>query len=134
MTPLANASPDVNKMAAMALGVVFLLLGVLGFVNDPILNLFEVNPLHNVVHLLSGAALLGVALVQGGRNSRVALFAFAGVYALVTMIGFARPAFVTDTLGIDLNLNDNWLHLVLAAILLAIPLLFKDDAPRDATF
>ena len=48
-----------NRTVAAVLGVVYLAAGVAGFVMDsPIFGLFDVNTLHNIVHLAFGAALL----------------------------------------------------------------------------
>lgn len=120
---------DVNKMAAMVFGAVFVLVGILGFVMNPILGLFEVSLMHNAVHLLSGAALLAVAFLDNGRNARMGLLVLGAVYALVTVLGFAVPGLV-ESLGVNVNTADNFLHLLLAVVLLAVPLIFKEDAPR----
>ena len=120
---------DVNKTAAMVFGAVFVLVGILGFVNNPILGLFEVSLMHNLVHLLSGVALLAVAFVDNGKNARMGLLALGVVYALVTVLGFAMPGLV-ESLGVNVNTADNFLHLLLAVVLLAVPLIFKEDAPR----
>lgn len=127
------ASTDVNKMVATVFGAVFVLVGILGFVMDPLLGLFETSLLHNLVHLLSGAALLAGAFVAGGRNARMALLGLGVVYALVTVLGFLMPGLVNTLLGGTtaepaVNLQDNYLHLVLTVALLAVPLLFKNDA------
>jgi uncharacterized membrane protein YuzA (DUF378 family) len=62
----------VVKGLALAIGVVYLLIGLLGFfvtgfenfaseTNETLLG-FEINPLHNIVHVLIGAA--GIALAR----------------------------------------------------------------------
>lgn len=134
-----NATTDVNKMAATVFGAVFVLVGILGFVMDPILGIFQTSLLHNLVHLLSGAALLAGAFIDGGRHARMALLALGAVYALVTVLGFLAPDLVNGLLGGTtadpaLDQADNFLHLLLAVALLAVPLLFKGDAttPRTA--
>ena len=57
------------KTFAWIFGVVFILIGVLGFVpalnpGGLLLGIFEVNSFHNLVHILSGIAAL--AAVLGG--------------------------------------------------------------------
>jgi hypothetical protein len=54
------------KTLALLFGVVFLLIGILGFVpavapNEMLLNIFHVNAAHNAIHLLTGV----IALVAG---------------------------------------------------------------------
>jgi uncharacterized membrane protein HdeD (DUF308 family) len=126
---------DVNKTAAMVFGAVFVLVGILGFFNDPILGIFETSILHNAVHLLSGVALLAVAFMDNGRNARMGMLAVGAVYALVTVLGFAAGRMVDGLLGGSaaepaVNNADNFLHLLLAVALLAVPLIFKGDAPH----
>lgn len=107
------------KKAATAVGVVFLLIGVLGFTplafeSDGVrklLGIFQVDGTHNLVHILSGLVFLAAAAKE--RTARLAFQVFGVVYALVTLIGFM----VGDgghVLGLfHVNTADNFLHLVL---------------------
>ncbi|KEP72842.1 hypothetical protein HR12_39760, partial [Microbacterium sp. SUBG005] len=72
-----SSSP--NRIVATVFGAVYLLVGLLGFAvtggvgfisseGGLLLGIFEVNPLHNIAHLLIGAALL----VAGLSNARAA--------------------------------------------------------------
>lgn len=97
-------------------GVVFILVGIWGFVNAPILGLFEVNALHNTIHVLSGIVALA-ATAGGARYAKLYFQVFGVVYALVTVLGFGVPG--GNILGVlPLNLYDNLLHLVIAALAL----------------
>ena len=104
-----------DKTIVTILGVVFLAIGVLGFVNDPILSIFEVNGLHNVVHLVSGALALW-AVSMGAGATKTFSKVFGVVYGLVAVLGFALPSLMTSLL--DVNMADNILHIVLAVIFL----------------
>ena len=131
---MVNAPTDVNKMAATVLGGVFVLVGILGFVMDPILGYFETSLIHNLVHLLSGVGLLALAFTGAGRRARLGLLAVGGVYGFVALLGFVLPGLLNILLGgvpgtPALNDRDNFLHLFLAVVLLAVPLVFKQDAP-----
>ncbi len=103
------------KKAAMVFGVIFVLIGLLGFVNNPVLGIFAVNMLHNIVHILLGAILL---MASKGDGASKALKWVAIIYLIVALIGF----FVSGpVLGlIEVNSADNWLHLVLAIILFGV--------------
>ncbi len=116
------------QQAALALGVVYALIGVVGFVitgfgdffgnaNGPTathgetLLGFMINPAHNVVHLLVGV--VGIALSRTLRGART--------YGLVLLAGYGA-AFLYGLFAVGqdwdvLNLNwaDNVLHLVTAA-------------------
>lgn len=109
------------KKAALATGIVFLLIGILGFVgpfvsNDKLLGIFLVGGVHNLVHILSGLA----AIVASQRTdwSRLFFKVMGVVYALVTVLGFLAGD-GGSILGLfHVNTNDNFLHLVLAAAFL----------------
>jgi hypothetical protein len=106
------------KTLVMILGVVFVIIGLLGFFMDsPLLGLFEVDTVHNVVHLLSGVIAIAAA-AMGESAAKTYAKVFGLVYALVTVLGFVMG---TDEklLGLMvINANDNYLHLLLAVILL----------------
>lgn len=112
------------RKAAMAVGVVFLLIGVLGFTPlafdsdgvKKLLGLFQVDGTHNLVHILSGLVFLAAS--QNARWSRLAFQVFGVVYALVTLVGFMVGE-GGSVLGLfHVNLFDNILHLVLAVAFL----------------
>ncbi len=106
---------------SMIFGVVFLLIGVLGFVpgittNEQLLGIFHVNAVHNIIHLVSGA----VALWAGFTSAKAAKMyfqIFGVIYALVTVLGF----FTGEGLIVGLvanNMADVVLHLVIAVVAL----------------
>ena len=70
------------KQVTWILGVVLLLVGIAGFFVDGTLIIFQVDPIHNVVHILSGV--VGLAAAGSGESfSRLYLIVFGLVYALV---------------------------------------------------
>lgn len=117
---------------AKTFGYVFLAVGVLGFLPNPIVSgdgLFEVNALHNTVHLLSGALALAAGYTTEA-NSKMYNLGFGAVYALVTLLGFLGVGFVVDLLA--LNTADNLLHLLITAGLLGAGMAAKEGSPRAA--
>lgn len=120
------------RKAAMAVGIVFLLIGVLGFTplafeDDgarKLLGLFEVDTIHNLVHIISGLAFLAAS--QKAAWSRLAFQVMAVVYGLVTIIGFIMGD--GHVLGLfHVNGADNILHLVLTAAFIYFGFVAKDD-------
>lgn len=109
---------------ATTFGGVYVAIGVLGFLpflggtynQDPdnLLGIFGITAVHNVVHLLIGAAFLASARTDA--NARQASLGIGGLYVLVGIIGLLNLEFVNDLLNI--NGADNVLHFVsgLAAI------------------
>lgn len=126
MTQMAN----LNKTIGLIFGVVFLAVGLLGFVLNPTLIAFGVNPLHNLVHIASGAVLLAGALVANGRNARTVNMTFGAVYLLVAALGFLTPGLTDALLQSDADafpFADAALHAILGIALVGSGILFKDE-------
>jgi hypothetical protein len=109
------------KTAAILFGIVFLAIGVLGFVpgvtnNEMLLGIFHVNLAHNVVHLLTGAVALFAGLASAGA-ARTFFRIFGVVYALVAVLGFVQGEGMLLGL-ISNNMADTWLHVVIAVVAL----------------
>jgi hypothetical protein len=119
------------KLAAIVIGIVFVVIGLLGFVNNPVLGLFQVNTAHNLIHLISGLVLLAGAYSSLG--SSMALKIIGIVYALVAILGFFLVSSDGMLLGfIAMNEADKWLHVVLAVVILAAGFALPDDDVRMA--
>jgi Domain of unknown function (DUF4383) len=109
------------KKIALVFGVVFVAVGLLGFVpaaapEGHLLGLFHINPLHNVVHIASGAVALWAGLTNE-RNAKLYFQIFGVVYALVAVLGFVYGD--QPILGLVANnAADTWLHVVIAAVAL----------------
>lgn len=103
------------RTVAAVFGVIYLVAGLGGFVLDsPIFGLFEVNIVHNVVHILLGAILL-----YGVTTTPVAITTTRGVGAVLVLLGILGIPFPDGFDLVPLGGNDIWLHLVTGAILLA---------------
>ena len=120
------------KNAALLFGVVFLLVGVLGYVPNPIVGptgIFATNSLHNVIHLISGIALLAGAYTSLGSSMMLKIVGV--VYGLVAVCGFFL---VMDgmMMGVMINEADKWLHVALAGAILAAGFLLPDTTASPA--
>lgn len=103
-------------MLLFLLGLGFIGAGLWGFVHDPILGIFDVDPLHNIVHILSGLLALA-AVVMGNGTMRVFGRLIGIIYLLIALLGFFVPA--KHVLGLFIvNAADNWLHLGITLFLL----------------
>lgn len=119
-----------NRLVATIFGAVYLLVGLLGFAftggvgflatkGGLILGIFEVNPLHNVAHLLIGAALLIAGLTRVAAAKAVNT-TIGAVYLLLGIVGFFLVGTGANILA--LNTPDHFLHLVSAIVLLGVGL------------
>ena len=111
------------KLAAIVFALVFLVIGILGFVpnlapNGMLLGIFHVNFAHSLVHLLSGSAAL-LCGISSNHACRLYFRILGLVYGIVAALGFVQG----DGLLLGLisnNLADTWLHLVIAVTSLAL--------------
>src|SRR3954452_16688 len=119
-----------NRLVATIFGAVYLLVGLLGFAvtggigfvatkGGLLLGIFEVNPLHNIAHLLIGAALLIAGLTRVDASKAVNTIVGA-VYLLLGIVGFFLVGTGANILA--LNTPDHFLHLVSAIVLLGVGL------------
>jgi hypothetical protein len=121
------------KRIAMLFGVVFLLVGILGFTlsggmnmgdaaNPPkLLGLFPVNLLHNIVHLLFGVWGVSASRTFAGAQ----LYARAGgvIYLVLALCGLVLPT----TFGlIPIGGSDIWLHALLGVVLTGVGFAAKE--------
>lgn len=119
-----------NRLVAVIFGAVYLLVGLLGFAvtggvgfiateGGLLLGIFAVNPLHNIAHLLIGAALLiaGLASVRAAKGVNITIGA---VYLLLGIVGFFLVGTSLNILA--LNTADHFLHLASAIVLLGVGL------------
>ncbi|GAA3155073.1 DUF4383 domain-containing protein [Planomonospora alba] len=124
-THTATRSP--LQLAARITGIVFLLVGVLGFIpgitsnvdqlalaghqsDAMLLGIFEVSILHNIVHLLFGIA--GLAMSRTWTGARNFLIGGGIVYLLFWLYGLMVPHDSSANF-VPFNTADNWLHLFL---------------------
>ncbi len=114
---------NIAKLYAQVLGIVLTAVGILGFVDalapgGNLLGIFAINPMHNVIHLLSGVVGLAAGFLGSGAYARWYAGVFGLVYALVTVVGFIQS---TTVLGlIPVNLPDNLLHALIAIASLVV--------------
>jgi len=83
-------------------------------------SIFKTNFLHDLVHLLTAVGFLVVANISG-KASVIFMKSFGVVYLGVALLGFMMLG--SDTEGhllglIHINMEDNFLHLGLAAIII----------------
>lgn len=133
----AIGDTTIGQKLALAIGVVYTLIGILGFLvtgfenfagnTDKLLILFEINPLHNIVHILIGVA--GLALWRTRQGAKT--------YGLLLAVGYGATflyglfAVGNDDLNfLSLNGADNGLHLLSTLAGVAVYML-ADDRTRS---
>jgi hypothetical protein len=124
----STTGKSLNQLLGTVFGAVYVLVGVLGFFVDSdgfaattggkLLGIFEVNPLHNIAHILIGAALLVAA--KSLASARAVNSTVGAAYLLLGVLGL----FILDSSANILALNgaDNALHFASALVLLGVGL------------
>jgi hypothetical protein len=127
------------KRVAMIFGVVFILVGLLGFtapgamtMGDPahpsmLLGLFPVNLLHNLVHILFG--IWGIMAARAFASAQVFCKLGGFIYLCLALLGLVAPT----TFGlIPIGGNDVFLHTVLGVLLVWVGYASKEEAATAA--
>ena len=116
-----------HQPIAGLVGVVFLIVGVLGFIpgvtsdfdelafaghesGAKLLGIFQVSILHNIVHLLFGVA--GLALSRRADTAKTFLIGGGAIYLVLWIYGLVIDK-TSSANFVPLNTADDWLHLVL---------------------
>lgn len=113
-----------TKSAAILIGIIFIIVGLLGFVANPIVGdsesvIFHADTTHNAVHIVSGVLFLFIgAAATSAAAGFLKLFGIVylglGVWGLAT-IGSSE---MTSLLGfLHVNAADNYLHMALGAVI-----------------
>ncbi|WP_137845868.1 DUF4383 domain-containing protein [Microbacterium sp. 2FI] len=128
-----------NRLVATIFGAVYLVVGALGFAvtggvgfvateGGLLLGIFEVNPLHNVAHLLIGGALL-VAGLSSAVAAKTVNVIVGATYLLLGIVGFFLVGTALNILA--LNTFDHFLHLASAIVLLGVGLAAERNARAE---
>jgi hypothetical protein len=134
-SPTTNTAAPV-RTAARVVAIVFLLVGVLGFIpgittnfgdmtfaghhsDAHLLGIFQVSVLHNIVHLLFG--IVGLAMARTVSGARAYLIGGGVIYAVLWIYGLAVGQDSAANF-VPLNTADDWLHLILAIGMVALGL------------
>lgn len=136
------------RMFSLAVGIVFVLVGIAGFIpgltegvgemtfagpdSDAFLfGVFAVSILHNLVHLLFGVA--GIAAAARATASRGYLIVGGGVYLLLWIYGVGTH---DDSAAnfVPLNSADDWLHLGLGLGMIGLGVLATAVERRRAVY
>ncbi|GGU39205.1 DUF4383 domain-containing protein [Streptomyces lavendofoliae] len=122
------------QQAALLVGAVFLLLGVLGFIpgittdydslrfaehdsEAKLLGLFQVSVLHNLVHVLFGLA--GLSMARTASAARSFLIVGGVIYLVLWLYGLFIDHDSSANF-VPFNTAANWLHFALGVTMIAL--------------
>jgi hypothetical protein len=135
-------SKSPNRLLGIVLGFVFMVMGMLGFfltsgtafsgtMGPKLIDLFEINPLQNLLHLVTGIALLLAALIDL-RLSRVINALAGAAYFLLGGVGLLIASSDNPFNIVAFNGADTVLNFAFAVVLLVVGL-GADRSVRAAT-
>ncbi|HRO71132.1 MAG TPA: DUF4383 domain-containing protein [Chitinophagaceae bacterium] len=113
------------RSVAILIGLVFVAVGILGFIDNPIVGdspdaIFHADTVHNIVHIVSGVLFLFVALALPAA-ARGFLVTFGIIYLVIGIVGLTSIG--TEGMGtvlgfLHVNGADNYLHVGLGLVIL----------------
>ena len=109
-----------SRNISLAFGVPFVAAGFLGFIPNPVLSpngLFEVNLMHDLLHISVGAVfIIGAMLSEKGARRTLQSLSIVGV--ALAILGFVAESDLLLGL-VHVNEADKWLHAGLAIVIVA---------------
>ncbi|HKQ54201.1 MAG TPA: hypothetical protein VJT74_17625 [Pyrinomonadaceae bacterium] len=133
------------KTICKLLGVVFVIVGIAGFVAPNLLGT-HLSMAHNLVHIISGLIALYFGFAASLSAARGFALAFGAVYLLLGIVGFIMGSPGTSSIAgmamedgrlwkvlpgtLELGTADHAVHILLGIVFLAGALLTKADVAR----
>ncbi|WP_282798377.1 DUF4383 domain-containing protein [Streptomyces sp. CC224B] len=132
------------QQAVVLVGLVFLLVGVLGFIpgvttdydsmkfashdsGAELLGIFQISVLHNLVHLAIGVA--GLVMARTASSARTYLLVGGAVYLILWLYGLLVGHHSSANF-VPLNTADDWLHFALGIGMIALGTLLTRRSAR----
>lgn len=127
-----------NRIVALIIGIVFVLIGIAGFFVSSSMTVgnlmgFDVDIVHNLIHLLTGIIAL-VAVFTGWSRRFNQIFGI--IYLLLGLTGLIYPGLYFNHLLMGMthvNAIDHGLHLIVGVVAAAVGFFVHDYVTSRAT-
>jgi hypothetical protein len=105
-----------TRYIAYALSVILIVIGAVGFIINPDLNVLEMDLVHNLFHLIMGGILLLAGYVAGRRGAMTMLVSgiIFGIVAVLSIITSGPQLFAL----FQSNFTGSIFHIILTVILI----------------
>ena len=134
------------KKVCTVLGIVFILVGIIGFIKPDLLGT-HLSLAHNLVHIISGAVALYFGLAGSLSGARMFCIVFGIVYLLLGVAGFVAGGSGVHTIAnmpeandsnlltiikgqLELGMMDHIVHVLLGVVFLIGGFITKADVAR----
>jgi len=127
---------------AALVGVVLVVVGLLGFIGNPIVGdpangpIFVTGTVHNVVHLATGLLALYIAFGLSGETQANGVIGLGILYVAVLILTLISPnlfGILGNSPTFNVNAADHLLHAALAIVSLAVGYLARGGTGTVAT-
>jgi hypothetical protein len=127
---------DLAKWWAALAGVVLVLVGLLGFISNPLVGsapgaLVPTDTLHNIVHLGTGLLALYIAFGLRGQNLANGVIGFGVLYTVIFLAVLISPN-LFGLFSVSANVVLHVIHFALAAVSLAVGYMARAAVMRTA--
>lgn len=125
-------SSSLAKGYAALVGIILVVVGLLGFLSNPIVGDPASNPIfvtgstHNVVHLLTGALALFVAFGLSGARQATGLIVFGVIYLVIFVALLISPTLFG--LLLPVSVGDHALHFGVGIVSIGIGMMARANA------
>jgi hypothetical protein len=137
------ASPVVDlgiaRLVAAILGAVLVVVGLIGFVDNPLIAdpsaapIFVTGTVHNMIHLALGFLSLYVAFALVGKSQADGLIGLGVLLIVVVVLTVLSPnlfGILGPSPGYNVNLPDQLLHLVIGLVAIAAGVVSRRELAR----
>ena len=128
-TPAVLGELGIARGYAALIGVILVVVGVVGFFDNPIVGdpaaspLFVTGTVHNMVHLATGFLALYIAFALVGKAQADAVTAFGVLYLVVVLLTLLSPnlfGVLGPSPGYNVSTLDHVLHLAVGVVSIGV--------------
>lgn len=122
------------KMWATLAGIVLVVVGLLGFIDNPLVGsaegaLVPTDALHNIVHLATGAIALAIAFGTSGKQQVDAVLGFGILYVVIFVAVLVSPT-LFGLFTVPANAVIHVIHAALAVVSIGVAMMARNEAAR----
>lgn len=115
---------NLQKFSSLALGILFLLIGILGFFTNNVLGIFSTNLYLSIIHIITGIFGIYSSIKGFGTDYNIIIgwvFVLLGVFGLIPGIGDV----MVNLLGINITMSI--LHLIIGIFCVVVYFGFGEE-------
>jgi hypothetical protein len=133
------ADLGIGRLVAAILGAVLVVIGLVGFVDNPLIAdpgaapIFVTGTVHNMIHLATGFLSLYIAFALVGKAQADGLIGLGILFVVLVVLTVLSPnlfGILGPSPGYNVNLPDQLLHLVIGLVAIAAGVVSRRELAR----